>query len=260
MDIRCNYTVYCHINKVNGKTYVEITSSVPELRWKNGEGYKNCRKFYNAILKYGWNNFYHIILRDKLSLPEAEKLEKQLITDSKEFSYNIAPGGKVNKGFHWTEQSKRKLSLSKKSKPSKIEITEEYINKLRTRYSKHKVYQFSLTGELINIFQSAQEAGRILGINSSEIYFSCYNYKGVIQAKGFIFLRYNNPKELNRRIVLIKDRVSPIGQFNKTELIRIFSFVKEAEEATGVKVPYIRKCLRGERNLARGFVWKKIKY
>lgn len=51
MDIRCNYTVYCHINKVNGKTYVGITSSAPELRWKNGEGYKNCRKFYNAILK-----------------------------------------------------------------------------------------------------------------------------------------------------------------------------------------------------------------
>ena len=73
MDIRCNYTVYCHINKVNGKTYVGITSSAPELRWKNGEGYKNCRKFYNAILKYGWDNFYHIILRNKLSLSEAEQ-------------------------------------------------------------------------------------------------------------------------------------------------------------------------------------------
>ena len=260
MDIRCNYTVYCHINKVNGKTYVGITSSAPELRWKNGEGYKNCRKFYNAILKYGWDNFYHIILRDKLSLSEAEKLEKQLITDSKEFSYNIAPGGKVNKGFHWTEQSKRKLSLSKKSKPSKIEITEEYINKLRTGHSKHKVYQFSLTGKLINIFQSAQEAGRVLGISSSEIYFSCYNYKGVVQAKGFIFLRYNNPEELNRRVILIKDRFSPIGQFNNTELIRTFSSTKEAEQATGVKASYIRRCLRGERNLAGGFVWKKIEY
>ena len=261
MSIRCNkYTVYCHINKINGKTYVGITSLAPELRWKNGKGYKNCRKFYNAILKYGWDNFYHIILRDDLSLSKAEELERLLIADLKDFSYNIAPGGEVNKGFHWTGESKKKLSLSKKGKPSKIKITEDYINKLRRGHSKYKVYQFSLTGKLINIFQSAQEAGRELNICSSNIYFCCYGYKGVLQVDGFIFLRENNTYELNRRLEVIRKRNAFIGQFNEDTLIQIFSSVKNAELTTGVKAPYIRKCLRGERKYAGGFIWKKIEY
>ena len=34
------WTVYMHVNKINGKKYVGITSQKPEERWKNnGIGY-----------------------------------------------------------------------------------------------------------------------------------------------------------------------------------------------------------------------------
>ena len=56
-----NYTVYKHISP-NGKQYVGITKQDVVKRWANGEGYKNCTYFYNAIQKYGWENFQHIIL------------------------------------------------------------------------------------------------------------------------------------------------------------------------------------------------------
>jgi len=52
-----NYKIYIHINKVNGKMYVGITKQTPEDRWKNGTGYDTSPKFYNAIKKYGWENF-----------------------------------------------------------------------------------------------------------------------------------------------------------------------------------------------------------
>ena len=53
-----NYTVYKHTSP-NGKVYIGITCKPTKARWKNGKGYKNNDYFYNAILKYGWENFSH---------------------------------------------------------------------------------------------------------------------------------------------------------------------------------------------------------
>ena len=63
-----NYTIYIHRNKINNKLYIGQTCQTPEKRWDNGRGYKTSERFYNAIQKYGWNNFEHIILYTNLSL------------------------------------------------------------------------------------------------------------------------------------------------------------------------------------------------
>lgn len=88
------FTIYAHINKINGKVYVGQTIQPPEKRWKNGKAYKTCTLFYNAIEKYGWENFEHIILiQDEMTGEKAEKLEQYYIDfyDSKnpQKGYNI---------------------------------------------------------------------------------------------------------------------------------------------------------------------------
>ena len=72
-----NYCVYVHIFP-NGKKYYGISKNT-DKRWKNGKGYKGKPEMYKDILKYGWNNIEHIILKENLNFYEAQKIENELI-------------------------------------------------------------------------------------------------------------------------------------------------------------------------------------
>lgn len=88
------FIVYKH-TAPNGKSYIGITSRNPEVRWKNGHGYQGQKKFYNAILKYGWDNFTHEILFEGLTKELACQREIDLIRqyDSVRNGYNVSTGG-----------------------------------------------------------------------------------------------------------------------------------------------------------------------
>lgn len=96
-----NNMVYCHINKINGKRYIGITKrSLKERCGANGVDYKNSTRFYNAIQKYGWDNFNHIILEENLTRKQASEREQYYInlynTTDDRYGYNITSGGDDN--------------------------------------------------------------------------------------------------------------------------------------------------------------------
>ena len=89
-----NYKIYMHKNKINGKIYIEKTKRSLNARWKsNGEGYKTSPHMWNAIQKYGWDNFEHEILYENLSQAEGADKEQELIkkyrSNNEQFGYNI---------------------------------------------------------------------------------------------------------------------------------------------------------------------------
>ena len=123
------YCVYVHINKINKKRYVGQTCQFPpEKRWgPNGRNYLSQKNgkyvhpyFANAILKYGWDGFEHIILKNNLDEKEAEYWEKYYIrtyaSNTSEKRYNLTDGGLHHKMSD--ESQKRRIEKNEWKKPS----------------------------------------------------------------------------------------------------------------------------------------------
>lgn len=118
-----NWKVYMH-KSPSGKVYIGITKRDLEIRWANGEGYKTCSIFYNAIRKYGWENIEHKLLFENLNDISAKLIEIDLIYYYKSInmSYNLTDGGQGQLGIHrygeenpfcghtQSEEAKRKIS------------------------------------------------------------------------------------------------------------------------------------------------------
>lgn len=185
----CDYIVYCHRNKTDGKKYYGITSQTPSRRWRNGKGYERNPYFAKAIKKYGWEGFEHIIIFRACSKEIAEAIEQDLIktgrTQDHSKGYNIESGGNAHdkvsdetrakqsaihkgvesafKGHKHTEESKAKMSKAHKGKPCKV-IRFGKDNPLsKTIIGTHKT-----TGEKIRCV-GVCEAGRIVGVAGSNI-------------------------------------------------------------------------------------------
>lgn len=156
------YIVYMHINKLNNKKYIGVTSKcLKERCGVNGIRYQRCTAFNNAIIKYGWDNFTHKIIKVDLSKDEASTCEMCLIkiynTTNPKNGYNISDGG--YDGYIITEETKAKISNAKigipsKNKGIKYHLSEEskksFIDKIGI-----KVVQLDKnTGQLIKIYDT----------------------------------------------------------------------------------------------------------
>ncbi|AJD83090.1 endonuclease [Streptococcus phage Str-PAP-1] len=188
------YAVYKHTNKINNKVYIGITGRKPELRWRsNGTWYRpkkptHVAYFYNAILKYGWDSFYHEILYSKLTKEEAEQKEIDLInsyqSNVRVFGYNIDNGGdsvgklseetkkKISESWNINkEERSRKISEGKKG----IEFTEEHrkniskAKKGKKATNRRPVSQYDLKMNFIKRWESLEDAQNELGISKSNI-------------------------------------------------------------------------------------------
>ena len=118
-----SFTLYAHVNKVNGKIYVGITKRNPISRWKNGNGYKENPLFHNAIQKYGWENFDHEIIASGLTEEEACHMERFLISSlnlqNDQFGYNLKDGGTE---CSLTEEAKIKIGNALRGRVQSDEI------------------------------------------------------------------------------------------------------------------------------------------
>lgn len=138
-----NYKIYMHKNKINEKVYIGQTKRTLEQRsGSDGRGYKECDRFWNAIQKYGWDNFEHIILEE--NIPNREMANGREIyyielynSTNIDFGYNISSGGTLNE------------------------------------YQYKPVYQYTLGGIFIKKYNSITQAALEVGCHPANIIACC---------------------------------------------------------------------------------------
>lgn len=225
------FKVYKHTNLINKKIYIGITYLPINQRWQKGRGYKK-QIFYNAILKYGWNNFKHEILFDNLNEDEAIQIEKELILFHKsylsKFGYNADMGGKYA-GKHSID-TKKKISKS---------LTKKSIICLETK----------------EIFNSGMEASKKMNVSYSSLMRVC---------KGL-----NRNKSLNNYHFMYLDKYDDnkiydlqIGSGIKIiclETKEIFNSITEASKKLSLDLSSISKVCKNKKASVGGLHFKYLK-
>lgn len=109
--------IYQLKNTINGKTYIGQAQNIlnrfnEHRRNRNGHLiYRDCY-LYRAIKKYGWNKFEISVL---------ERVDDIVLLNEREIfwineldpEYNMKDGGDCARGWHHTDESKRKMSETK---------------------------------------------------------------------------------------------------------------------------------------------------
>lgn len=238
------YCLYCHTNKINGKKYFGITCQTPQRRWQNGNGYKT-KYFYNAIQKYGWDNFRHEVLIKGLSFDEANKLEMEYIAkyhtciyDDECWGYNATFGGDGTLGYRHSEETKEKFKNRVISKETREKISKSVseVNKGRivSEETKAKISQTE-TGKVVSDETKQKISKAQIGRKLTE------EWKNNISKHHLEIPRYNCVS------VVQKDRITK-------DVIKTYISAAEAHRETGIN--NIRACLRGNQQTAGGYIWE----
>ena len=223
-----NYCIYKHTSP-SGKVYIGITSQKPEHRWRSGNGYRNHLYFYNAIQKYGWNNFKHEIIFNNLTKEEAEQKEIELIkkykSNQKAYGYNIANGGNSN-GKH-SDETKKKIKenhfdISGKNHPM---YGRHHSEETKQKMSKSKTGKKHITSEETRIKISNALKGREI-------------------KKEWI----EKMAEGHKKSIL---QYSLDNQF-----IKKWNSIKDIETELGIAHQSIVACCKGRIKTSHNYIWK----
>jgi len=232
------YLVYRHISP-SGKSYIGITKDYKIRTRDKHLSYKNCPVFFNAIIKYGWENFEHEIIDYCDSVEEAEEREKYFIslykTTDREFGYNVCSGGNISKN----DSPERRKKISETLKKHRLEHPDIWAEASRKA--------------------SATRKG--VPLTKDHIKSLIKSHKGMTGKKQ---------SEEFKRIMSERFKGIPTGIINGAKRVEQYetdgTFLKEWESIRSAAVSVglksgntITWCCEGKQKTAGGFAWKFAK-
>ena len=233
---------YMHKNKINKKVYIgqTINQDNPNRRWQNGKGYESSDNnlFWNAIQKYGWNNFEHIILEKDIPESLLNKKEKYWIAyyqaNNRDFGYNVTDGGQKFISNDYFCETQRQLK-----------------NKL---YQEHPEIKEKISQSIKKLWENPEYRANML------------TKKPNVTGERNPFYGKHHSEETKEKLrnvhlgyKLYSSRCRPVQCIETGE---IFLSCADAAEAIGKDRNKGSKCIaraaRGESKSSYGFHWKEV--
>ena len=218
-----NYKIYIHRNKINGKVYIGQTKQPLKSRWNNGYGYKQCTKFWNAIQKYGWDNFEHKLIEDNLTLDEANRKEQYYIQkyNSIDNGYNISIGGGSNYG------------------------------------SGKNIYQYDLNGNYIKEWFSISDIAEAFDVNDASSIYNCISNK-INSCFGFQWSYVKKekiPPVKSKSKIISELKRKPVYQYDRDGVfIKKYDYLEKVG-LDGFNYKNVSECCIGNRTTCGDYQW-----
>ena len=274
------WCVYMHINKINNKKYIGITCNIKQ-RWRNNgiayksPLYKNRKSvFWDAIQKYGWNNFDHVILECDLDFEEAKIKEQYYIKKYETFigfddcnGYNATLGGEGTKGLcgqlnpnfgnHILSGKNNPMYGIKPRERMNEETYHEWVKKHKinmagennpmygkthTEISKNKIRQANYN------YKKLHGHGACYGIPKSEAHKNKLSQAHIgkkLSKEHIENIKKNSP--LKKRVVMYDKE----GNY-----IRSFESIREAGRIMNIGSQNISLVCKGKGKTAGGYIWR----
>lgn len=242
------WCVYKHTSPSN-KVYIGITSLKPTKRWANGLGYRTQLVMWNAIKKYGWDNFKHEILEYDLSYSEALSKEIFYIEKYKSncrkyykptMGYNMDDGGYTGSHGAMSEQTKYKLSHSdyNESKRRSIDCYDLKGNFIMTYPDLPSIERDYPTIARTNVVKNCK--GIIKSIQNLRFFYNEVTHGKSNIEPYFEKLKYNT----------VVSQYSLDGKY-----INTFNTILEAAKSIGVDSIKVKDVCEKKRKSLKGYQW-----
>lgn len=210
--------IYKITNLINNKSYIGQSIDI-QKRWKKHQSATDDFAIHQALRKYGVDNFEFSILEE---CEQSQLNEREIywinVYNSIKYGYNMIPGGSNGSGI---------------AKGKEVE-------------------KYSLSGEFLRRYRSANQASEDTGICHSDI---CKCCRGESLRAGKYLWKYTNS---DKKIVpIIQTQVQrKVKQFTQDGVfLKQYESLAEAAKETGISKSTICKVCNGIGCTAGGFCW-----
>lgn len=247
--------IYCATNKVNGKRYVGQTGATLNKRKSRHkqDSVKRNNVFCNAFKKYGMDGFEWRIITSCVSQEHLDEVEKYYIKiwnlQDRERGYNLAEGGRVNRG---AKRTKAQNDANSKR------VKEAFADGRLKSWNKGKTGLIALNKKSVKcvetgvIYESLKEAAKATNSLPASISSVVTGRRESCQGLHWEFIdketkKFINTTTYNKRAVRCVE----------TEVI--YKSGMEASRLTGVHGGAISAVCNGKQATCGGFHWEFVK-